>query len=276
MIAICSCSTYHQHTDSVYTINIFSEFTCLLQFFICYVSKISRHEEVWNMTRHFGRWRLKLLPQMSHKDSALMLFLPSVYLWMSQHVTTYKDEMVWPLLILLPATTYIICLITAIWLLDFSKDDYDSSYIIIQLTQHLYQSHVSCSWGSGRSSFITLIPSPWSMNPQYLLKVCLLCRQAHSKQLLGPPRNSGRHHCTYWEIWTTINGQQTDPGLNLQLNRLGFTLTYSTNKSMVEERYALKASKVSITHCSKKKRQTYVDTFLSIYFSAYVERLQSE
>lgn len=76
--------------------------------------------------------------------------------------------------------------------------------------------------------------------------------QAHSKQLQkGHPGISGTHHCTYWEIQTTINGQQTDPGLNLQLNRLGFILTYSTNKSMVEGRYALKAYKVSITHCLK-------------------------
>lgn len=125
---------------------------------------------------------------------------------------------------------------------------------------------MSWSWESGRSSFITLIPSPWSMNPQYLLKVCFLCRQAHSKQLLGPPRNSGRHHCTYWEIWTTINGQQTDPGLNLQLNRLGFILTYSTNKSMVEERYALKASKVSITHCLKRKGRLMLTHFCPYIF----------
>lgn len=75
--------------------------------------------------------------------------------------------------------------------------------------------------------------------------------QAHSEQLERPPRNSGRHHCTYWEIRTTINGQQTDLGLNLQLNRPGFILTYSTNKSMVEGRYALKAYKVSITRCLK-------------------------
>lgn len=75
--------------------------------------------------------------------------------------------------------------------------------------------------------------------------------QGHSKQLQGPPRNSSRHHCTHWEIRTTINGQQTDPGLNLQLNRLGFILTYSTNKSMVEERYALKAYKARIICCLK-------------------------
>lgn len=51
------------------------------------VSKISRHAGFWNKTRQSGRWRLELLPQMSRKDSALMLFLPLCIcecLWMSQ------------------------------------------------------------------------------------------------------------------------------------------------------------------------------------------------
>lgn len=40
------------------------------------VSKISRHARFWNKTRQSGRWRLELLPQISRKDSAPMLFLP--------------------------------------------------------------------------------------------------------------------------------------------------------------------------------------------------------
>lgn len=39
-------------------------------------AKISRLGGFWIKARQFGRWRLKLLPQMSHKDGALMLFLP--------------------------------------------------------------------------------------------------------------------------------------------------------------------------------------------------------
>lgn len=91
--------------------------------------------------------------------------------------------------------------------------------------------------------------------------------QENSKQQEGPPRNSGRHHCTYWEIQTTINGQQTDQGLNLQ-NRLGFILTYSTNKSMVEGRYALKAYKVSIIHCLFQYGENlcpYVENYHCVY-----------
>lgn len=107
-IAICSCSTDHQRANSIYTINIFSEFICLLQSFIRYVSKISRHEEFWNKAWQFVRWRLKLLPQMSHKDSAPMLFLPLCICECPQCVTTYKDEMTGPLLIPLLAITCII------------------------------------------------------------------------------------------------------------------------------------------------------------------------
>lgn len=68
--------------------------------------------------------------------------------------------------------------------------------------------------------------------------------QTFSMQLHWPPRNGSRHHCTYWEIWTTISGQRINPGPNLQLNRMGFIVTNSTNKSMVEDRNALKAYKV--------------------------------
>lgn len=84
------------------------------------------------------------------------------------------------------------------------------------------------------------------MNPVCLLNS--LYTPGPLKATVRATQEYNRHHCTYWEIRTTINGQQTDPGLNLQLNRLGFILTYmySTNKSTVEERYALKAYKVSI------------------------------
>lgn len=40
------------------------------------VNKISKHAEFWRKKRQSGKGRLKLLPQMSHKDSTLMLFLP--------------------------------------------------------------------------------------------------------------------------------------------------------------------------------------------------------
>lgn len=120
---------------------------------------------------------------------------------------------------------------------------------------------------------ITWMPSLWCLKYEtsnIFLKYVYCAgfiHQAHSKQLQGPPRNSGRHHCTYREIRTTINGQQTDPGLNLQLNRLGFILTYSTNKSMVEKRYALKAYKVSIVRCLKWKKPPRPDIFFCPYSS---------
>lgn len=118
----CDCHLFSFHRSPahwlyVYTINIFPEFICLHQSFI-YVRKISRHEGVLEEVEDED---LKWLPQMSHKDSALMLFPLSVYLSMSRYVTTYKDEMVGPLLL---ATTCIKYQIIAIWLLnDESKDD---------------------------------------------------------------------------------------------------------------------------------------------------------
>lgn len=138
--------TDHQCYNFVYTVNIFSEFICLLQ------SMSAKYQGMRSsgIRRDNWRWRLKLLPQMSHKDCALMLFPLSVYLWMSPYVTTYKDEMAGLLLIPLLATSCIsyMRLYPYDFLMISSKMKINLMLLLYNLD--LYNQHLSC-WESERS-----------------------------------------------------------------------------------------------------------------------------
>lgn len=136
--------------------------------------------------RQFGRWRLKLLPQMSHKDSALMLSLP-LCIWeclsMSHLIKMKWWSHYWCLL--LPQLVY--------------YHISDHSYLIIpkmivivyfirltQLDQTGSLSIMSCSWESRSSSFIMLMPSLCSYETSNIfLKSVQYCagfiHQPHSK-----------------------------------------------------------------------------------------------
>lgn len=64
-----------------------------------------------------------------------------------------------------------------------------------------------------------------------------------------------------------INGQQTEPGLHLQVKSRGFILTYGTSKCMVEERNALKAYKISIIRCLKTKKKSVYFPEIAVFFT---------